>query len=47
MRVTHNRALRTIGRRYFEEVDEQVNMPGKPDPMKVKDIMLRHSLVPA
>ncbi len=37
----------TIGRRYFEEVAEQVNVPGKPDLAKVKDIMLRHGLLPA
>ncbi|MGD9803780.1 MAG: cupin domain-containing protein [Hyphomicrobiaceae bacterium] len=37
----------TIGRRYFEEMAELVNGPGKPDPAKAKDIMLRHGLVPA
>ena len=37
----------TIGRRYFEEVAQEVNGPGKPDLAKVKDIMLRHGLVPA
>ena len=37
----------TIGRRYFEEVAQEVNVPGKPDLAKVKDIMLRHGLVPA
>jgi quercetin dioxygenase-like cupin family protein len=37
----------SIGRRYFEEVAAEVNVPGKPDLAKVKDIMLRHGLVPA
>ena len=37
----------TIGRRYFEEVAQEVNVPGKPDLAKVEDIMLRHGLVPA
>jgi quercetin dioxygenase-like cupin family protein len=37
----------TIGRRYFEEVAQEVNGPGKPDLAKVKDIMLCHGLVPA
>ena len=37
----------TIGRRYFEEVAQEVNVAGKPDLAKVKDIMLRHGLVPA
>ena len=37
----------SIGRRYFEEVAEQVNVPGKPDLARVKEIMLRHGLVPA
>ena len=37
----------TIGRRYFEEVATEVNVPGKPDLAKIKDIMLRHGLVPA
>ena len=37
----------TIGRRYFEEVAREVNAPGKPDLAKVKEIMLRHGLVPA
>lgn len=37
----------TIGRRYFEEIAEAVNVPGKPDAAKVKEIMLRHGLVPA
>ena len=37
----------TIGRRYFEEVAREVNGPGKPDLARVKEIMLRHGLVPA
>jgi len=37
----------SIGRRYFEEVAAEVNVPGKPDLAKVKDIMLRYGLVPA
>lgn len=36
-----------IGRRYFEEIAGEVNGPGKPDLAKVKEIMLRHGLVPA
>ena len=37
----------TIGRRYFEEIAQVVNVPGKPDLSKVKEIMLRHGLVSA
>jgi quercetin dioxygenase-like cupin family protein len=37
----------SIGRRYFEEVAEAVNAPGKPDPARLQEIMLRHGLVPA
>lgn len=37
----------TIGRRYFEEVAREVNVPGKPDLAKIKEIMLQHGLVPA
>lgn len=37
----------SIGRRYFEEVAQEVNVPGKPDLAKIKDIMLSHGLVPA
>ena len=37
----------SIGRRYFEEVAREVNVPGKPDLAKVKEIMLQHGLVPA
>jgi quercetin dioxygenase-like cupin family protein len=36
----------SIGRRYFEEVAAEINVPGKPDLAKVKDIMLRYGLVP-
>jgi len=36
-----------IGRRYFEEVAAAVNVPGKPDLDRIKEIMLRHGLVPA
>lgn len=36
----------SIGRRYFEEVASEVNAPGKPDLARVKEIMLRHGLVP-
>ena len=36
-----------IGRRYFEEMTEVINAPGKPDTTKLKEIMLRHGLVPA
>jgi glyoxylate utilization-related uncharacterized protein len=37
----------SIGRRYFEEVAREVNVPGKPDLVKVKEMMLWHGLVPA
>jgi quercetin dioxygenase-like cupin family protein len=37
----------TIGRRYFEEIAEVINVPGKPDLAKANEIMLRHGLVPA
>ncbi len=37
----------SIGRRYFEEMAEQVNVPGRPDPSRLKEVMLRHGLVPA
>ena len=37
----------SIGRRYFEEMAEEVNVPGMPDPARVKEVMLRHGLVPA
>jgi quercetin dioxygenase-like cupin family protein len=37
----------SIGRRYFEELAGELNGPAKPDPARVKEIMLRHGLVPA
>ncbi len=37
----------SIGRRYFEEIAAAVNVPGKPDLAQVKEIMLRHGLIPA
>lgn len=37
----------TIGRGYFEEMAEVVNVPGRPDLAKAQEIMLRHGLVPA
>lgn len=37
----------SIGRRYFEEVAQEVNLPGKLDLAKIQEIMLRHGLVPA
>ncbi|MBC4017145.1 cupin domain-containing protein [Siccirubricoccus deserti] len=37
----------SIGRRYFEEVAEAVNVPGRPDPAQVTEVMLRHGLIPA
>ena len=37
----------SIGRAYFEEIANAVSGPGKPDPARLKDIMLRHGLVPA
>ncbi len=37
----------SIGRRYFEEIGEAVNGPGKPDPALIGAIMTRHGLVPA
>ncbi len=36
----------SVGRRYFEEIAEAVS-GGKPDPVRIKDIMQRHGLVPA
>ena len=36
-----------IGRRYFEEIAAEVNGPGRPDMARMKEIMLRHGLVPA
>lgn len=37
----------TIGRRYFEEIAAAASGPGKPDPARIKEIMLRYGLVPA
>lgn len=37
----------SIGRRYFEEIADVVNVPGRPDLAKVLEIMRRHGLVPA
>jgi quercetin dioxygenase-like cupin family protein len=37
----------SIGRRYFEETAQEVSGPGRPDPARLQDIMLRHGLVPA
>lgn len=36
-----------IGRRYFEEMAAEVNVAGKPNLARVKDIMQRHGLIPA
>jgi quercetin dioxygenase-like cupin family protein len=36
----------SIGRRYFEEMAEMVNVPGKPDLEKGKEIMRRYGLIP-
>ena len=37
----------SIGRRYFDEIAEAVAGSGKPDPVRIEEIMLRHGLVPA
>ena len=37
----------SIGRRYFEELAAVVNLPGRPDPARLQEIMHRHGLVPA
>jgi quercetin dioxygenase-like cupin family protein len=37
----------SIGRRYFEEIAAAVNVSGKPDLGQIKEIMLRHGLIPA
>ena len=39
--------LGSIGRRYFQEIAAEVNVPGKPDLARVKGVMVRHGLVPA
>jgi len=36
----------SIGRSYFEEIAAQVNVPGKPDLAKLKDIMAHYGLIP-
>ena len=35
-----------IGRAYFEEIAKAVSGPGKPDPERLNEIMLRYGLVP-
>jgi hypothetical protein len=35
-----------IGRRYFEDLAEVINVPGKPGLANAKQIMLRHGLIP-
>jgi quercetin dioxygenase-like cupin family protein len=37
----------SIGRSYFQEVAAEVNVAGKPDLAKIKEIMVRYGLVPA
>ncbi len=37
----------SIGRAYFEEIAKAVSGPGKPDPTRLTEIMLRHGLIPA
>ena len=37
----------SIGRRYFDEIAEVINVPGRPDMAKANEVMLRHGLVPA
>jgi quercetin dioxygenase-like cupin family protein len=37
----------SITRGYFEELADVINVPGKPDLAKAREIMLRHGLVPA
>ena len=37
----------TIGRAYFEEISAAVNVPGRPDPDVINEIMQRHGLIPA
>ncbi|KLK92598.1 cupin [Microvirga vignae] len=36
----------SIGRRYFEEMAQEVNVPGQPNLGNIKEIMLRYGLVP-
>jgi quercetin dioxygenase-like cupin family protein len=37
----------SIGRRYFDEIAEAVNVQGKPDSGRIEEIMRRHGLIPA
>ncbi|MDA8424866.1 MAG: hypothetical protein M0Z80_01915, partial [Treponema sp.] len=37
----------SIGQGYFEEIAEVINVPGKPDLARAREVMLRHGLVPA
>src|ERR1700722_4555378 len=37
----------SIGRAYFEEIAKAASGPGKPDPARLKEIMLRYGLIPA
>ena len=37
----------SIGRAYFEQIAEAASGLGKPDPARLKEIMLRYGLVPA
>ena len=37
----------SIGRGYFAAIAQEVAGPGKPDPARMKEIMLAHGLVPA
>ncbi|MFO1088773.1 MAG: cupin domain-containing protein [Hyphomicrobiales bacterium] len=37
----------TIRKRYFEEIAAAAAGPGRPDPAVLREIMLRHGLVPA
>jgi hypothetical protein len=37
----------SIGRAYFDEIAKAVSGPGKPDPARLTEIMLRYGLVPA
>lgn len=36
----------SIGRRYFEEIAAEVNVPSKPDLTRVNEVMQRHGLIP-
>jgi hypothetical protein len=37
----------SIGRAYFDEIAKAASGPGKPDPARLTEIMLRYGLVPA